>query len=353
MADLRTPYLGFNLTCPLVAAASPMTGKLDAVRALEDAGVGAITLPSLFEEQIEHEELAMRQLMAFGADAFGEATSGYFPSVAPVADSLNGHSASPSYAYGNSADDYLNHIRTTKETVSVPVIASMNGTTDGGWLDYARLIERAGADALELNIYYIAADPAVSGVEVEQRFIDVVRAVRQVVSIPLAVKIPPFFSAPAHMIRSLHRAGAQSVVLFNRFVQPDIDLGALEVRPDLKLSSSEELRLTLRWMAILFGKVGCQLAATTGAHTADDVLKLLLAGANVVTFASALLRHGPSHVRSVRYELVRWLQEREYGSIDELRGSLSQMNSPDPVAFERANYMKALLNFSSPYRRAP
>ena len=353
MPDLRTEYLGFTLNSPIVAAASPLTGKIDTIKALEDGGIGAITLPSLFEEQVEHEELAAQQLAAYGAEAFGEAVTGYFPAVSPSIDSLTGHSGAPAYSYGRTAEDYLEHIRAAKAAVSVPVIASMNGTTTGGWLEYARLIEEAGADALELNIYYIAADPEVSGADVERRFEQVVKAVRDSIRIPLAVKIPPFFSAVAHTIRSLVRAGAGSVVLFNRFVQPDIDLASLSVRPELQLSSNAELLLTLRWVAILYGKVDCQLAATTGAHTADDALKLLLAGADVVTMASALLKHGPAHAREVDEQLQTWLEEHDYDSVDQLRGSLSQINSPNPVAFERANYMKALLNYSTPGHRAP
>ena len=353
MPNLETTYLGFELSCPLVAAASPLTGHLDSVRALEDAGIAALTLPSLFEEQVEHEATAAQQLATYGAEAFGEAVGGYFPPSTLGVDIISGHTAAPSYSFGSAAEDYLNHIRAVKAAVDIPVIASMNGTTTGGWLEFARLIQDAGADALELNIYYVAADPDVTGRDVEQRFIDITRSVRETLEIPLAVKIPPFFSAPGHTIRAIAAAGARSVVLFNRFVQPDIDLDELQVQPALKLSTSDELRLTLRWMAILFGRVDCELAATTGAHDDQDVLKLLFAGARVVTLASALLQKGPKHVAVLRRALEQWLEARDYASIDQLRGSLSQLNSPDPVAFERANYMKALLNYSSPPHRSP
>lgn len=347
MADFQTSYLGFTLRNPLVAAACPLTGRIDGLKALEDAGIAAVTLPSLFEEQIDHQRSAEKQLQAYGASAFQAASSGYFPDVSMVGvDSMNGHGSTPAYAYGRTTEEYLRYIRSATEAVDVPVIASMNGTTAAEWLDHAKQIEQAGADALELNIYYIPADPAISGPEVDRHFVHVVHAVADSISIPLAVKIPPFFSAPAHLIQELSKAGAKAVVLFNRFVQPDIDLDSLEVRPTLTLSSSDELRMTLRWMAILHRKVTCQLAATTGAHTAEDTLKLLLAGADVVTMASALLKHGADHVRIVLRAMDAWLDDREFQSINALRGLLSQLKSPDPVAFERANYMKALLSFS-------
>ena len=346
MPDLHTSYLGCRLNSPLVAAASPLTGSLDGIKALQDAGIGAITLPSLFEEQITHQKLAA-QLTAVGVELTKE-SGPLSPGASALSDSITGHSGAPSYAYGRTAEDYLELVRAAKAAVDVPVIASMNGTTTGPWLDYAQLIEAAGADALELNIYYIAADPGISGAEVELRFLEVVRAVCDSVRVPVAIKIPPFFSAPAYTIRSLARAGAHAAVLFNRFVQPDIDLDAFQVTPTLHLSDSEELRMTLRWIAILHGKVDCELAATTGAHTAEDVLKLLLAGANVVTLASALLRYGPRHVLELERKLNAWLDDHDFTSVDTLRGRLSQVNSPDPLAYERASYMKALLNYRSP-----
>ncbi len=346
MPDLHTSYLGCRLKSPLVAAASPLTGKLDGIKALRDVGIGAVILPSLFEEQITHERLA-EQLTAVGVRSVGK-PGGLSPGEGALSDSISGHSGAPSYAYGRSAEHYLELVRAAKAVVDIPVIASMNGTTTGAWLDYAQLIEQAGADALELNIYYIAADPGISGAEVELRFLEVVRAVCDSVRIPVAIKIPPFFSAPAYTIRSLARAGAHAAVLFNRFVQPDIDLDSFQVIPTLRLSDSEELRMTLRWIAILHGKVDCELAATTGAHTTEDVLKLLLAGANVVTMASALLRYGPRHILEIERELHTWLDDHDFSSVDDLRGSLSQVHSPDPLAYERASYMKALLNYRGP-----
>ncbi len=347
MADLRTKYLGFELSCPLVAAASPITSRVDDIKALEDCGVGAVTLPSLFEEQVEHEQRAVHELRSFGVEAPQPASGAAFPPLA-VVDSIGGHSGTPAYAFGPSAAGYLKHIREAKRAVNIPVIASMNGVAAGQWLEYARHIQEEGADAVELSIYYIAADPSVAGPDVESRFTGVVRALRETVKVPIVVKIPPYLSAPAHTVRELAAAGAQGVVLFNRLVEPDIDLGSLEVQPTMRLSISDEVRTVLRWMAILYGKVDCDLGASTGAHSPEDVLKLLLSGADVVTMASALMRNGADHISVVREAISQWLDDRGYESVAQLRGNLSQVNSPDPVAFERASYMKALLNYSPP-----
>ncbi len=335
--DLTTSYLGLTLANPLVPSASPLTGSTDTLRRLEAAGAAAVVLPSLFEEQIEHDAMAVHHSLEFGADGFGEAAGGYFPEM----DS-----------YNTGPQRYLAQVEAAKAAVRIPVIASLNGTSRGGWTLYARLCEEAGADAIELNVYLVAADPDVPSSQVEQQYVDLVAAVRAAVSVPLAVKVGPYFSSMAHMARRLVAAGADGLVLFNRFYQPDLDLDELEVRPDLELSSSSELRLVLRWMAILSGRVDASLAATTGVHTHEDVVKLILAGADVTMLASALLLRGPAHLGNVLERARAWFVERGYESVAQARGSLSQRHSPDPAAFERANYMRTLVAYSSPWGRA-
>lgn len=334
MADLGTRYLGLELRSPLVASASPLTGDLDGLKRLEAAGAGAVVLPSLFEEQIFHESLEVDRVLATGAESFPEALS-YFPELAD---------------YDTGPGSYLALIERAKAELAVPVIASLNGSSTGGWVRHARLLAEAGADALELNVYRVAADPDVAGAEVERGYLELVSAVRDAVALPLAVKVGPFFSAPANMARGLVAAGADGLVLFNRFYQPDLDLETLDVTPHLVLSTSEELRLPLRWIAILHGRIDACLAATTGIHTGQDAAKALLAGADVAMMTSALLRNGPEHLASVEAELVAWLDEHEYESVDQLRGSVSQVASADPEAFERANYMRELASFSSDFR---
>ena len=334
MADLSTRYLGLRLRTPLVASSSPLTGDLGGLRRLEDAGASAVVLPSLFEEQLTGEALEIDRLLETGAETFGEAL-GYFP---PLDD------------YNTGPDHYLELVQKAKEVLDVPVIASLNGTTPGGWLDHARWLEEAGADALELNLYTVAADPEENAWTLETRLREVVVAVRRAIAIPLAVKLSPFFTALAHTARELVAAGADGLVLFNRFYQPDLDLETLEVAPRLALSTSEELRLPLRWIAILRGRVQASLAATSGVHTRDDVVKALLAGADVTMLASALLRLGPEHLRTVEQELAAWLAAREYDSVEQLQGSLSQGAVPDPAAFERANYARTLKAWSSSFR---
>ncbi len=334
--DLTTRYLGLQLTNPLVPSASPLTGNLDTLRRLEAAGAAAVVMPSLFEEQIEHEAMAVHHSLEFGAEGFAEAAGGYFPE-------MNDYNTGPRR--------YLDHVQEAKQAVGIPVIASLNGTSRGGWTLYARLCEEAGADALELNVYLVAADPQQSSADVESRYLDLVAAVRDAVSIPLAVKVGPYFSSMANMAGRLADAGADGLVLFNRFYQPDVDLDEMEVRPDLELSTSAELRLVLRWMAILSGRVDASLAATTGVHTYEDVVKLILAGADVTMMASALLLRGPEYVGSVVERVRAWFVERGYQSVDQARGSLSQRHSPDPAAFERANYMRTLVEYSSPWGR--
>lgn len=327
--DLSTVYLGLDLRSPVIASASPVTGDLDTLRALEAAGVGAVVLPSLFEEQIERDELSLHAALEQGAHSFGEALT-YLPDL----DEL---SAGP--------DAHLELVATAKEALGIPVIASLNGTSAGGWVRYARLMEDAGADAIELNTYAVEGDPATEGRQVELELFDLVTQVRRAVSIPLAVKVSPYYSAFANVARGLVEAGADGLVCFNRFLGPDIDLETLTVEPGLRLSSPDELRLRLRWIAILRGRVAADLAATGGAHSAEDVVKLVLAGADAVMIASALLRHGPEHVRTVTDGVATWLADHEYASVDQARGSLSQGASRDPSAFERAQYMRAVTGY--------
>jgi dihydroorotate dehydrogenase (fumarate) len=329
--DLGTRYLGLPLRNPIVAAASPLTANVESLQRLQDAGVSAVVLPSLFEEQIEHEEMSAHELYLYGSEVSPEA-HGFFPEV--LRD-------------GGAVDKHLRFIEQAKRALEVPVIASLNGYTPGGWTHYARQFESAGADAIELNVYFLATNPSDTSQAVEQRYLDIVAAVRADCRLPLSVKVAPYFSAFAHMARSLVTAGADGLVLFNRFVQPDILLDELEVAPHLVLSTSDEVRLALRWIAILHGHVKASFAATGGAHTSDDVLKLLLAGADCVMIASSLLQNGPTHVRTLLAGVERWMSEREYVSVQQLKGSLSQRACPDPAAFERANYMKALKSYTS------
>ena len=330
MIDLATRYLGLQLASPLVPSASPLTGDLDSLHALEASGAAAVVLPSLFEEQIVHDSLAVAALAEVGAELSPELTAGHLP---------------PMEAYGTGTGPYLERLARAKELLRIPVIASLNGASPGGWVSYGRLIEDAGADAIELNIYSVAADVRRSGSEVETDHLHMVESVRRAVSIPLAVKIGPFYSSTAHMARRLAEAGADGLVLFNRFYQPDIDLDALEVAPNLVLSTSNELRLPLTWIAILRGRVPVSLAATTGVHTPEDAVKLILAGADVTMTTSALLRRGPRHLAHLREGVISWLEEHGYTSIEQARGSLSQEAVPDPSAFERANYMRTLVTY--------
>jgi dihydroorotate dehydrogenase (fumarate) len=324
--DLTTTYMGLELKNPLVPSASPLSQKIDAVRAMEDAGAAAVVLYSLFEEQIIHEANELDHYLVRDENSYAEALS-YFPDLG-------------SYKIG--PDAYLEHLRKVKEAVSIPVIASLNGISTGGWIDYAHKMQQAGADALELNVYYVAADPSLSGVEVEKRYVEVLEAVKKAVTIPVAMKLSPFFSSMAHMATKLSDAGADGLVLFNRFYQPDIDLEKLEVNPNVVLSTSTSSRLPMRWIAILYGRIKTSLAASTGVHTHEDVVKMLMVGADVTTMTSALLKHGVWHLATVREALSHWLEEHEYESVEQLKGSLSQRSVAEPSAFERANYMKAL-----------
>ena len=330
--NLATKYLGMDLINPIVPSSSPLTRQVDTLLQLEAAGAAAVVLPSLFEEQIEHDAMAVHAALDYGSEISAESVGGYFPEMDD---------------YNTGASDYLGHLRAAKDALSIPVIASLNGDSAGGWTLYARILEDAGADALELNIYLIAADMERTGTQVADEYLRLVSRVREAVTIPLAVKVGPYFTSMANMARRLVDAGADGLVLFNRFYQPDIDLETLTVGPNLVLSTSTELRLVLRWMAILHGRINASLAATTGVHTSEDVLKLVLSGADITMMASALLKNGPGHVATVLDGVTRWLEDRDYLSLDQARGSLSQLASPDPSAFERSNYMHALIGYSS------
>jgi dihydroorotate dehydrogenase (fumarate) len=331
--DLRTTYLGMELANPVVPSASPMGQRIETLKALQDAGAAAVVLPSLFEEQIEHEELQIAGAMDVGTDSYPEALT-YLPDF---------------HDYNTGADAYLHHVEHTKDELSIPVIGSLNGITAGGWVAHARRIQEAGADALELNVYFIAADPDEIADSVEDRYIELVEAVRAEITIPLAVKIGPFFSSVGHMAHRLVAAGADGLVLFNRFMQPDIDLETLTVDPSLHLSSSGELALPLRWIGVLRDRVHASLACTTGVHTAEDALKALLVGADVTMMASALLIEGPAHVATVLGGIETWLAEHDYESVEQMKGSMSMRNVPNPVAFARANYAHLITSFTSPY----
>ncbi|MFZ0012577.1 MAG: dihydroorotate dehydrogenase-like protein [Acidimicrobiia bacterium] len=328
--DLTTTYLGLELAHPVLPSASPLTGDIDHIHALVEAGAPALVLPSLFEEQIEHDEMAMHYSLELGADGFGEAPEGFFPQLDD---------------YNTGPEDYLELIRRAKEEVTVPVIASLNGVSTGGWTLYAQILADHGVDALELNIYKIAADITATGEEVEQSYLKLVETVRRSIELPLAVKLGPYFSSMGSMARRLSEAGADALVIFNRFYQPDIDLDTLGVTPNLVLSSPVELRLVLRWLAILYGRVDCDLAATSGIHEAEDAIKALLAGATVAMMASSLLRHGPGRLEEVRQGVESWLTDRGYESADQARGSLSYSSVPDPSVFERTSYMKTLTSY--------
>jgi dihydroorotate dehydrogenase (fumarate) len=324
--DLSTNYLGIRLPHPLVPGASPLSDDLDTVKQLEDAGAAAIGLRSLFEEQITREEEATRNHWDSHDNAFAEAVT-FFPS-------------SDSFVLG--PDEYLNHVQRVKQTVRVPVIGSLNGMTPGGWLSYARLIEQAGADALELNVYHAPTDFETSGSEVERQTIEMVREVKHGLKIPVAVKLSPFFTAFAHFAHQLDGAGADGLVLFNRYYDPDIDVQELNVLRTLQLSDSSELPLRLRGIAALAGRVKASLAVTGGVHTALDVVKSTMAGAHITQMVSALLQNGPGHLRKVRTDLEAWMEENEWSSLNEMRGNMSQERIPNPQIYERANYMLML-----------
>lgn len=332
MIDLTTTYLGLHLKNPLVASASPLSKKVSSAHRLEDAGAAAIVMYSLFEEQITHESNELDHYLERGTQSYAEALS-YFPD-------LDHYNIGP--------EPYLEHLRRVKEAVNIPVIGSLNGISPGGWVQYARYIEEAGADALELNIYYLPTDPDLTSAELEDDYVELVREVRANVKIPIAVKLSQFFTSLPNMAKRFVEAGARGLVLFNRFYQPDFDLELLEVVPNLELSTSHDLRLPLRWIALLYGRIQADFALTSGVHTEQDVLKAMMSGASVAMTTSALLHNGPEHLARVLTGIEEWMIVHEYESIGYMKGSMSQRAVDEPAAFERANYMKALNSFD-PY----
>lgn len=326
MTDLTTRYLGLDLRNPIVASASPLSKKVDSARKLDDAGIGAIVMYSLFEEQIIHESLELDHYLTRGTDSFAEALS-YLPD---------------SGTYATGPGKYLDHLTAVKKAVSVPVIGSLNGVSKGGWTRYARYMQESGADAIELNLYYIAADPSLTAQELENAQVELVQEVKSSITIPLAVKLSPFVTALPNFAKRLSEAGADGLALFNRFYQPDFDLDNLEITHNLTLSTADELRLPLRWIGILYGKVSADLALTSGVHTGADVLKSMMAGAKVAMTASELLAHGYGRIPAMLDEITQWMQTNEYKSIRQMQGSMSQQAIREPAAFERANYMRIL-----------
>jgi len=327
--NLTTNYLGMILKNPIVVSSSPLSHNVDSIRRLEDAGAAAVVMYSLFEEQIGFDSYYVDYHLTQGTDSYAESIS-YFPDM---------------QSYNVGPDAYLDLIRRAKEKVDIPIIGSLNGASVGGWTDYATLIEDAGADALELNVYYLPTNSQITGIEVESLYLDILTAVRQAVTIPVAVKLSPFFSSMANMARRLSDHGADGLVLFNRFYQPDFDLENLEVAPRLVLSNSDDLRLPLRWVAILYGRLNADLAITSGIDTSLDVIKGLMAGARVTMMASELLQKGIARIGQVLNELVGWLNQHEYESVMQMIGSMSQKHCAEPAAFERANYMKMLQSY--------
>lgn len=327
--NLSTTYLGLNLRSPLVPSASPLSEDVDSIRQMEDNGAAAVVLYSLFEEQLRQDSAELQQHLEHGTFSSPEALT-YFPEP-------------EEFRLG--PEEYLQHIAKAKNAVRIPIIASLNGSTPGGWTQYAKAIQQAGADALELNIYYIPTDLNVTSGQVEQNYLDILKAVKSTVTIPVAVKLSPFFTNFANMAKRLDQAGANGLVLFNRFYQPDIDLESLEVRPNILLSTPMAMRVPLRWIALLYGKLRASLGATSGVHRASDVLKMLMAGADVTMLCSALIRHGVRQISVIERDLVAWMEEHEYTSVAQLKGSLSQKNCADPSAFERAQYMRAISQF--------
>ena len=331
--DLTTTYLGMKLRSPLVMSASQaLSGEVDNVRRAEDAGAGAVVLYSLFEEQLRMEALELDQRMTAGTESFAESLT-YFPEPSE---------------FHLGPEGYLKHIQRAKKAVKIPVIASLNGMSLGGWTDFARQIEQAGADALELNVYYVAADLKMGAAEVEKTHLDILKVVKSAVKIPVAVKLSAQFSSIGNMAKRLDDAGADGLVLFNRFYQPDIDLDALEVTPKVLLSTPQAMRLPLRWIAILHGRIKADLAGTSGIHTGEDAIKMLMVGANVTMLCSALLKNGVKHLRTVEQEMRNWMEKHEYESVGQMRGSMSQIKCGDPTAFERAQYIRAVTTYKMP-----
>ena len=330
--DLTTTYLGLKLRTPLVPSASPLSESVDGIKHMEDAGASAVVLYSLFEEQLRQDRFELARHLEHGTESFAEALS-YFPEAEH---------------FHLGPDEYLKHISKAKAAVKIPIIASLNGSSTGGWTDYAKQIQQAGADALELNIYNIPTDMNLTAADVEQTYLDILKAVKSEVTIPVAVKLSPFFTNFANMAKRLNEAGADGLVLFNRFYQPDVDLETLEVKPNILLSTPMAMRVPLRWIAILYGHLNSSLAGTSGVHRSTDVLKMLMAGADVTMLCSVLLRHGVKQIGVIERGLATWMEEHEYESVKQLKGSLSQKNCADPSTFERAQYMRAISTYYVP-----
>jgi len=326
---LETTYMGLKLKNPLVPSASPLSKEISNIKHMEDVGASAVVLESLFEEQISHESKELDHFLTQGTESYAEALT-YFPD---------------SEVYDFGPDEYLSHIQKAKETVDIPIIASLNGVSVGGWIDYAKKMQDAGADALELNTYYIATDPNKSSQEIEDNYIEVLNAVKSAVNIPVAMKLSPFFTSLGSMAKRFDDAKVDALVLFNRFYQPDIDLDNLEVVPNLILSTSESMRLPMRWIAILKGHVNASLAGTSGIHTAKDVLKMVMVGADVTMLCAVLLKHGISEIQNILTDVVAWMEENEYESIEQMKGSMSYKSVAEPAAYARANYMKVLKSY--------
>jgi dihydroorotate dehydrogenase (fumarate) len=322
--------MGLKLRSPLVPSASPLSQDVDKIKWMEEAGAAAVVMHSLFEEQLSRERYELHHHLTYGTESFAESLT-YFPEP-------------DSFCIG--PEEYLHHIRQIQEQVEIPIIASLNGCSVGGWTDYARLIEEAGASALELNIYYVPTDIDLTSEDIEQTYIDILGAVKAAITIPVAVKLSPYFSNMANMAKRLDNAGANGLVLFNRFYQPDINLELLEVEPHVLLSTPQAMRLPLRWIAILYGRIQASLAATSGIHNGHDVLKMLMAGANITMLCSVLLQHGINHIQCIEREMREWMEKHEYQSVQQLQGSMSQRNCPNPSAFERAQYMRALQTYN-------
>jgi len=328
--DLRTTYMGLPLKNPIVASASPLSEKLDNIKRMEDAGAAAVVMFSLFEEQIKRENAAIERLITAGTNSFAESLS-YFPDYED---------------YDTGPDEYLNLLRQATEAVDIPVIGSLNGITNEGWVDTARMMQEAGASGIELNVYYIPANLYITGREVEQRYLDILKEVKNSISIPVALKLSPFFSAMGNMARQFDEAGADALVLFNRFYQPDFDLDKLDVKVNLELSTTSEIRLPLLWIAVLYGRINASLAATRGVHSPTEAIKYLMAGADAVMTTSALLRHGIDFLTTLVDGLRTWMEDRQYQSVQQMKGSMSQINCLDPGAFERANYIKIIESYA-------
>lgn len=332
--DLRTTYMGLSLKNPLVASASPLSESVDKIKRMEDAGAAAVVMFSVFEEQLRQESAVLEYALNAGTESFGEALS-YFPAMED---------------YQVKPDRYLQIIEKASKATQIPVIGSLNGVTNEGWINYAKSIEQAGAKGLELNVYWIPADAALTGAEVEQRYLDIVKAVKGAVKIPVALKLSPFFSSFANFAKRVDDQGVDALVLFNRFYQPDFDLEELEVVPQLNLSTPYEIRLPLLWIAILRGRVKCSLGATRGVHSATEIIKYIMAGADVTMTTSALLQNGIDHLRVLLNDLQQWMEAHEYGSVRQMRGCLSQQHVADPSAYERANYIKVLESYKAVLR---